>query len=168
MGKLAVNLNGEEVWSKEGNQGNAWQIATVDLSSRAGQTVSVEFVGIRGSGYSGDAAIDDVIFFQTTTAPSAAPTPAPTQEPTQDVVALFNESDIDHDGALQLDEFKLLVEKLGVLQQPSFESLKTGTRRLRGLGEKGFSSSEGYNPLHVFLFLINAALASFLVRKITC
>jgi hypothetical protein len=160
MGKLAVNVGGEEVWSKEINQGNAWKIATVDLSSRAGQTVSVEFVGTRGSSWRGDAAIDDITFFQTTAAPSAGPSAAPTQEPTLDVVALFNEADLDHDSALQLDEFKLLVEKLGGVGQlqPSSESKKTGTRRLRGLGVDGVSF---YNPLHVFSFLINGALSSF-------
>jgi hypothetical protein len=135
MGLLAVRLGGEAVWSKQGNQGNAWEIATVDLSSKAGQTLSVEFVGICGSSFSGDAALDDVTFFQTSVAPSAVPTAAPTQEPTQDVMALFNEYDVDQDGALQLDEFKLLVEKLGVaanLLQPSSVSKETGTRRLGG------------------------------------
>jgi hypothetical protein len=175
MGKLAVHIGGEEVWSKQGKQEDAWEIATVDLSSKAGQTLSVEFVGICGSGFTGDAAIDDVTFFQTTIAPSAVPTAAPTQEPTQDVVALFNESDVDHDGALQLDEFKLLVEKLGVaakLLQPSSASKGAGTRRLRGRGEDKFSASdveESYSPLHVFVFLINGALSSFfMVRKIAC
>jgi hypothetical protein len=135
MGKLAVRLGGVEVWSKEGNQGNAWEVAALDLSNKAGQTLVVELVGVRGPGFTSDAAIDDVAFFQPSLAPSAVPTPAPTQEPTLDVVALFNEYDLDHDGALKLDEFKLVIEKLGLAanpSQPSSAATDAGTRRLLG------------------------------------
>jgi len=135
MGKLAVRVGGDEMWSKQGDQGDAWGIATVDLSSKAGQTLSVEFVGVRGTSYTGDAAIDDVTFYQTTVAPSPASTAAPTQEPTLDVASLFNEYDLDHDGTLKLDEFKTIVEKLGAdanLLQPSsqLEDQGVGDRRL--------------------------------------
>jgi hypothetical protein len=135
MGKLAVKVGSAEVWSKQGDQGNAWNTATVDLSSKAGQTLSVEFVGARGSSYRGDAAIDDVTFFQATVAPSSIPTAAPTQEPTMDVATLFDEYDLDGDGGLKLNEFKRIVEKLGAaanLLQPSSHSGNqgAGTRRL--------------------------------------
>jgi hypothetical protein len=135
MGQLAVRVGGDEIWSQQGDQGDAWGIATVDLSSMTGQTLSVEFVGVRGKSYTGDAAIDDVTFYQTTVAPSPLPTAAPTQEPTLDVASLFNEYDLDHDGTLKLDEFKTIVEKLGAdanLLQPSsqLEDLRVGDRRL--------------------------------------
>lgn len=135
MGKLVVKAGGEEVWSTQGNQGNAWNFATVDLSSKAGRTLSVEFVGVRGPSYRGDAAIDEVTFFQTTVAPSPIPTTAPTPEPSLDVVALFNEFDLDNDGELTVSEFRLIIEKLGVaaaILQPSphLENQGAGTRRL--------------------------------------
>jgi len=167
MGKLAVKVGSDEVWSKQGDQGNTWNVATVDLSSKAGQTLSVEFVGVRGSSYRGDAAIDDVTFSQATVAPTPASTPAPTQEPTLDVATLFDEYDLDGDGALKLKEFKTIVEKLGAaanLLQPSSASKEMGTRRLRGRGVENFSSSDdekGYSPLHNLIFLINGALSSF-------
>ena len=54
MGKLAAKIGGDEVWSNQGDQGDAWGLATVDLSTKAGQTLSVEFVGVVGTGYRGD------------------------------------------------------------------------------------------------------------------
>jgi hypothetical protein len=69
MGKLAVIVGGEEVWSREGEQGPSWIHETVDLSSRAGQTISIQFVGIRASSFTGDAAIDDIAFIQSDAAP---------------------------------------------------------------------------------------------------
>jgi len=135
MGKLAVKVGSDEVWSKQGDQGNTWNIGTVDLSSKAGQTLTVEFVGIRGSSYRGDAAIDDVTFSQATVAPSPMPTAAPTEAPTQDIATLFDGYDLDGDGVLNLNEFKIIVEKLGaaanLLQPSSSTSKETRTRRLR-------------------------------------
>lgn len=48
------------LWSKSGNQGNAWASATVDMSAYLGQTVKVRFVGTTGSNYTSDMAIDNV------------------------------------------------------------------------------------------------------------
>jgi len=110
---LAVKVGSDVMWSKQGDQGNTWKMATLDLSSKAGQTLSVEFVGTRGTSYTGDAAIDDITFVQVTMPPSSVPTAAPTQEPTQDVATLFHKYDLDADGVLNLDEFKALIEKLG-------------------------------------------------------
>jgi len=174
MGKLAVKVGSDEVWSKEGDQGNAWNMATVDLSSKAGQTLSVEFIGVRGSSYRGDAAIDDVTFSKATMAPSPMPSAAPTQEPTLDVAKLFDEYDVDGDGVLKLNEFKMVVEKLGVaanLLQPSSASQETGTRRLRGLGQEGsgFDDEESYTPMKFNEFKIVVeklgAAASLLQRS---
>lgn len=64
MGKLAVTVGGDEVWFKQGDQGDEWKTATINLSSKAGQIISVQFVGTRGSSWRGDAAIDDVTFSQ--------------------------------------------------------------------------------------------------------
>jgi len=113
IGTLAVKVGSDIIWSKQGDQGNKWETATLDLSSKAGQTLSVEFVGTRGTSYTGDAAIDDITFVQVTMPPSSVPTAAPTQEPTQDVATLFHKYDLDADGVLNLDEFKALIEKLG-------------------------------------------------------
>jgi hypothetical protein len=77
MGKLAIVQNGKEVWSKTGNQGNAWKNAVVDLKG----TGCVDIVGIRGRSYTGDAAIDNLSIYahQGTTQPPQ--TQAPTQPP---------------------------------------------------------------------------------------
>ncbi|MFK8102180.1 MAG: choice-of-anchor J domain-containing protein [Saprospiraceae bacterium] len=60
---LEASTNGttwSSVWSESGNQGNAWASATVDLSSYAGSTVQLRFVGTTGTTWQGDMAIDDV------------------------------------------------------------------------------------------------------------
>jgi hypothetical protein len=64
MGSLAVIVGSDKVWSKTGDQGNAWRNATVGLASYAGQIHHIQFVGTRGSSYYGDAAIDDVVLYQ--------------------------------------------------------------------------------------------------------
>ena len=48
------------VWSLSGAQGNVWSQATVDLSAYAGSTVTIRFVGTRGTSWAGDIAIDDI------------------------------------------------------------------------------------------------------------
>ncbi len=46
------------VWTRSGNQGNAWLMANVDLSAYAGDGVELRFVGITGTTWQGDMAID--------------------------------------------------------------------------------------------------------------
>eukprot|EP00795_Rhopilema_esculentum_P012712 gene12712-3431_t len=46
------------VWSQSGNHGGTWKIARVTVSAGAGRQVTFE--GVRGSGFSGDIAIDDI------------------------------------------------------------------------------------------------------------
>ncbi len=64
MGSLKLELstdNGQSwttVWSKSGNQGNAWYTANVDVSSYAGQVVKLRFNGLTGSTWKGDMAVD--------------------------------------------------------------------------------------------------------------
>lgn len=67
MGKLLVQatLDGGDTWmtldSIEGNQGNSWQEATVDLSDVLGEdAVRFRFWGVTGSGYKSDICIDDI------------------------------------------------------------------------------------------------------------
>ena len=66
MGSLALQASSNNgstwtsVWSKSGNQGNAWATATVDLSSYVGGSVQLRFNGITGTTWQGDMAIDAV------------------------------------------------------------------------------------------------------------
>ena len=56
MGELrVVNAAGEVVWSLNGNKGNSWQVATVDVYSP-----SFAFEYTRGDGWEGDAAVAQV------------------------------------------------------------------------------------------------------------
>ena len=48
------------VWSRTGNQGNAWLQANVDLSAFAGDGVELRYVGTTGTTWQGDMAIDDL------------------------------------------------------------------------------------------------------------
>ncbi len=64
MGSLTLEIstdNGQSwtsVWSKSGNQGNAWYSANVDLSAYAGQVIRLRFNGLTGSTWKGDMAVD--------------------------------------------------------------------------------------------------------------
>lgn len=65
MGSLTLEarvLNGtwSSAWSKSGNQGNSWQTASVDLSAYAGESIELRFVGLTGTTWQGDMAIDDL------------------------------------------------------------------------------------------------------------
>ncbi len=51
-------VNWNAVWTKSGNQGNAWNTATVDLSSYTGQVLKMRFFGETGTTWKGDMAID--------------------------------------------------------------------------------------------------------------
>jgi len=62
--KLSVSTNNGSswatVWTKSGNQGNAWQSESVDLSSYAGGTISLRFDGTTGTTWQGDMAVDGI------------------------------------------------------------------------------------------------------------
>lgn len=65
MGSLDVeaSLNGttwSSIWSQNGNQGNAWRSATIDLSSYAGTAVQLRLNGVTGTTWQGDMAVDDL------------------------------------------------------------------------------------------------------------
>ncbi len=54
------------IWTRSGNQGNAWLTGTVDLNSYNGSTVELRFVGTTTSTWQGDIAIDDISLTTTT------------------------------------------------------------------------------------------------------
>ncbi|MCL6220151.1 DUF6443 domain-containing protein [Zunongwangia pacifica] len=71
MGSLTVEIssNGTSwalLWSKSGDQGNAWREAIIDLSSYGGNTRYIRFNGLTGSNYRSDIAIDNIVFASAT------------------------------------------------------------------------------------------------------
>jgi subtilisin family serine protease len=66
MGSLTVEISDNncaswtEVWTLAGNQGNSWQEAVVDLSAYGGSVIKVRFIGLTGSSFTSDMAIDDI------------------------------------------------------------------------------------------------------------
>jgi len=83
------------VWDRDGDQGNTWALAAVDLSSFVGKLPVIEIEAVRGASYKGDIAVDALTFrpkgtsnfrrhkasTTTTTRTTAVPTPGPTPEP---------------------------------------------------------------------------------------
>ena len=61
---LSASTNGgsswQTIWSLQGNQGNLWKSAQIDLSSYSTSTVKFRFTGITGSSYTGDMSIDNI------------------------------------------------------------------------------------------------------------
>jgi hypothetical protein len=52
MGTLDVLVNGTNVWSQSGDQGDQWNWAQVDLSAYAGNTnITIDFVGTYGTSH---------------------------------------------------------------------------------------------------------------------
>ncbi|XP_078695032.1 scavenger receptor cysteine-rich type 1 protein M130-like isoform X2 [Branchiostoma floridae x Branchiostoma belcheri] len=74
--ELRVMVGSNLVWSRSYNQGSRWHLASVQVYIRNDQ---VMFEGVRGSGFRGDIAIDDVVLN-----PGACPTDVETttEEPT--------------------------------------------------------------------------------------
>jgi photosystem II stability/assembly factor-like uncharacterized protein len=68
LGSLHVDILTGGVWVEDvippvlGDQGNSWQLATVDLSAYTGQSIKLRIRGITGSSWSSDIAIDDIQF----------------------------------------------------------------------------------------------------------
>lgn len=72
MGTLDVEVstdNGQTwsapIWTLSGDQGNAWDSASVDLTPYAGQSIKVRFLGTTGSGVRSDMAVDRVMVHTT-------------------------------------------------------------------------------------------------------
>ncbi len=62
-------LNYENVFSRSGSQGSAWNTANIDLSSYIGKTVWLRFRAVTGSSWQGDIAIDDLAIKESTVDP---------------------------------------------------------------------------------------------------
>ena len=60
MGTLDVTVNGDTLFTMSGDQGNQWNPHQIDLSAYVGTDITVEFIGSRGTSYTGDMAIDEV------------------------------------------------------------------------------------------------------------
>ncbi|PTX59712.1 putative secreted protein (Por secretion system target) [Kordia periserrulae] len=66
LGTLDVEISEDEgvtwtsIWSRAGNQGDAWQSASIDISAYAGSTVQVRFNRVTGSTWRADVAIDNI------------------------------------------------------------------------------------------------------------
>jgi len=77
--KLEVSTNAgsswTSLWSKSGNQDNAWYRAGIDLNAYVGQIIQLRFYGQTGAGWTGDIAIDDLYL---STAPNISPPPCNT------------------------------------------------------------------------------------------
>jgi len=79
-GKLAVFVDGTEVWSALGNKGTAWLSKTIQFYSPR----SIEIHASTGMDYRGDIAIDDIKFTGSGPAPTTPPPPTyppPTRPP---------------------------------------------------------------------------------------
>ena len=81
MGTLSIEANDNEtgwstLWSKTGDQGDAWLDAAVVLPA---STIKVRFNGETGPGWSSDMALDDVSFsqFAPPSPPPSPPSPTP-------------------------------------------------------------------------------------------
>lgn len=67
MGSLTLEATTDgsswtSLWSQSGNKGNSWLSADVNMDAYAGSTVKLRFVGVTGSSYRGDMALDDLSF----------------------------------------------------------------------------------------------------------
>ena len=60
MGTLEVYVNGTLEWTMSMDQGDQWNIAQIDLSAYAGTDVTFDFVGIAGTSFTSDIAIDQI------------------------------------------------------------------------------------------------------------
>ncbi|MEP7263292.1 MAG: S8 family serine peptidase [Bacteroidota bacterium] len=75
MGELHIDVLTHGTWTDDvmtpisGDQGNAWQQATVNLAAFAGDIVTIRFRGITGGGATSDMAIDDINILETNVPP---------------------------------------------------------------------------------------------------
>ncbi|MFL1895391.1 reprolysin-like metallopeptidase [Aquimarina sp. 2-A2] len=66
LGSLAIEVSNDngstwsQEWFKSGNQGNSWLDATVNLTSYIGSSIQIRFVGISGTTWQSDIAVDAV------------------------------------------------------------------------------------------------------------
>ena len=70
MGTLRVDAAGSEAWRASGNKGNAWHTAALAVNA-----ASFHFEYVRGSSWSGDAALDEVTVNCSSPLPALPPSP---------------------------------------------------------------------------------------------
>jgi len=78
MGSLDLQISTDgvtwnSIWILNGDQGNSWYNASINLAAYAGQTVGFRFVGTDGNSFTGDAAVDNIYIFDC--APQGSCTP---------------------------------------------------------------------------------------------
>jgi PKD repeat protein len=77
MGSLSVDIMANGVWNNNviptisGNQGNQWNLGTVNLTPYIGQNIVVRFRGITGTGFESDIALDDINILEAAAPPVA-------------------------------------------------------------------------------------------------
>lgn len=70
MGSLHIDVNTNGTWTNDiatplsGNQGNSWQLGSVNLSAYSGQVINLRFRGITATGSTGDMALDDIAIME--------------------------------------------------------------------------------------------------------
>ncbi len=81
MGTLTVEVSDNNcaswtpVWNLSGDQGDSWYEAVIDLSAYSASTLKVKFVGVTGSSYNSDMAIDYITVGELLEAPFLHPEP---------------------------------------------------------------------------------------------
>lgn len=77
MGSLSVDIMANGVWNNNviptisGNQGNQWNLGSVNLTPYIGQVIVVRFRGITGTGFESDIALDDINIIEAAAPPIA-------------------------------------------------------------------------------------------------
>ncbi len=65
--ELQITVDGgltwDNLWTTQGNQGNQWYTAWIDLSAYNGQLTRMRFVGTTGDSFRGDIALDQLTFY---------------------------------------------------------------------------------------------------------
>jgi len=56
-------MSWEKLWEKQGNQGDRWFLKFIDLSAYDAETVQFRFVRKGGTGFRGDIALDQIVFY---------------------------------------------------------------------------------------------------------
>ncbi len=106
MGNMEVLISTNDgatyssIWSANGNLGNTWNQATVDISAYAGSVVKLQFKGTTGSGWRSDMAIDNIKIESSTldTEAPSAPTNLVTSNITGTSITLSWNSSTDNIG----------------------------------------------------------------------
>ena len=114
MGSLEVLISNDDganytsLWSQNGNLGNSWNQASLDISSYTGSVVKVQFKGLTGSSWRSDMAIDNIRVISSTvdTEAPTAPTNLVSSNITSNSVTLSWEAATDNIGVTAYDVYQ--------------------------------------------------------------